>query len=87
MVDKVDERIIHKKQRIRGINSSINFENIKSREQFYSAHDMIWVLNGATLAAKTKIVYDIYEYHYDLTVSVPKIFTSVSAYDLSVLVQ
>lgn len=53
-------------------NSPINIENISSREEFYGENNMIWILNGETLAKYSEITIEEFPYQYYFIIDFPE---------------
>jgi competence protein CoiA len=62
-------------------NSPISFSDIEKRESFYGKNNLIWVLNGNTLANKSMLTEDVFHYNHRLSISIPKVFEFVENYD------
>lgn len=62
-------------------NSPIKFSEIKKRELFYGKKNLIWILNGKTLAKNSILTEDVFIYIKKLTISIPKTFWLIENYN------
>ena len=63
-------------------NSPIKIDEIEERESFYGENNMIWILNGETLARKSSITYQFNKKQFVLYFSIPAYSSLVSNYDM-----
>ncbi len=63
-------------------NSPINVEEIEEREHFYGKNNMIWILNGESLASRSEITYQFTKKRFALLFSVPTNSAKVAEYDM-----
>lgn len=63
-------------------NSPINIDEISERENFYGKKNMIWILNGKSLANKSKINYQFNQKRFALFFSIPAYSDLVTNYDM-----
>ena len=67
-------------------NSPIKFSEIAKRESFYEKNNLIWILNGNSLANKSALKEDIFDYKYKLSISIPKVFGFMENYDFKEII-
>src|SRR5690606_4882625 len=58
---------------------------VRKRERFYGRNNLIWILNGDTLAKNSMLKKEVFTYRYKLTISIPKSFGPVREYDFKEL--
>jgi hypothetical protein len=63
-------------------NSSINLKSISDRERFYGKNNLIWILNGSTLATQTSVGYAIKPKGFDITLEIPPYLENLVEYDM-----
>ncbi len=69
-------------------NSNINFSEIERREEFYTKeNNLIWIINGNTLADKSFITKDKFLFIQELTITIPRTINTNDEYEFSRIVK
>jgi len=68
-------------------NSPLKLMEVEKRERFYGRNNLIWILNGDTLAKNSMLKKELFTYRFMLTISIPKSFVYIEDYDFRALVE
>lgn len=63
-------------------NSPISIEQIEERESFYGKENMIWIINGSTLASNSRLSFELVRKKHELIVEIPSECEKVPNYDM-----
>lgn len=68
-------------------NSPLKLMEVKKRERFYGKNNLVWILNGETLAKNSMLKKDVFVYKFVLSISIPKSFGAVADYNFKKLLE
>ncbi|MDF0716966.1 competence protein CoiA family protein [Muricauda sp. 334s03] len=68
-------------------NSPLKLMEVRKRERFYGRNNLIWILNGDTLAKNSMLKKDVLVFRFMLSISIPKSLGPVREYDFKELLE